>query len=195
MEQILILSLISVAGLILVTVILNLEKWYRPDIGYPYEPRSYLYDTVERRFLGHLVQAIGRDFLIFGKVRVADIVRIKSDTKPGIRKLAWDRIAKEHIDFLLCDKVGTRIICAVELYEPRKNPVYQIKRARMLDQVFNAAGIPLVRFPRAQQYKTLEIESSLAQVFENFGIHIGPERFVSKRNKRAKSTSLKKFGE
>ena len=182
MEQIIILALFSALGLAVVTLILNFDRWYEPKLGYPYEPRSYLYDGVERRFLGHLVQAVGHNFIIFGKVRIADVLKVKSSESEGKRRIAQERIAKDHIDFVLCDKVTTRIICAVELYDPHNHKTLQIKRARALDKIFKAAGVPLARFPRAERYKTLEIESSLSQVFENLGLRVGSKRFVSNRN-------------
>lgn len=181
MEQVIILALLSASGLAAVTLLLNFDRWYQADVGYPYEARKCLYDAVERRFLGHMVEAVGRDFIIFGKVRIADVLRVRPDQKGGKYKVAHARIARDHVDFLLCDKVSTRVLCAVELYDPHNHPTLQLKRARALDKIFKAAGVPLVRFPRAERYKTLEIESSLAQVFENLGIQIGPKRFVSRR--------------
>ncbi|MDB6063012.1 MAG: topoisomerase [Verrucomicrobiaceae bacterium] len=60
------------------------EKNIAGSVGLPYLPESTLFSAAERSFLEVLDQAVGPDNRVFGKVRVADIARVK----PGLSNSA-----------------------------------------------------------------------------------------------------------
>lgn len=157
------LLLFGCLGIAALIVLLRLESWRRGRVAVSYQPKFALYDRIERLFLGHLVWAVGRHVIIFGKVRLADVITLAPGLNNTLKKEAYDQIARQHIDFLLCDKKTTKVLCAVELYDPTASPKQSLIQARFLDKVMKQAGIPLARFPRSQVYLSREIESSIRQ--------------------------------
>lgn len=172
------LILFGGCGIALLLALARLEGWKNQRIETGYLPRGHLYDSTERRFLGHLVWAVGRHVIIFGKVRLADILLIPPGLKGKLKQAAFDRIARHHIDFLLCDKRTTKVLCAVELYDPSGNPKKALLQARFIDRVLKEAGIPLARFPRSKQYLSHEVESAIRQTLAYAGVSwaVEPEK-------------------
>lgn len=164
------LLLFGCLGIALLIGVLRFESWRKERIEFSYQPKLALYDRAERVFLGHLVWAVGQHVIIFGKVRLADVITVTPGLSPKLRQEAYDQISRQHIDFLLCDKKTTRVLCAVELYDPAAAPKKTLLRARFIDKVMKQAGIPIARFPRSSQYLSREIESSIRQTLALSGL-------------------------
>lgn len=164
------LMLFACVGVVLVLGLLRLESWRRERIQVAYQPKLRLYDATERRFLGHLVWAVGQHVIIFGKVRLADVISVAPELKGKLRQEAFDQIARQHIDFILCDKKTTQVLCAIELYDPATNPKKALLQARFVDKAMKQAGVPVARFPRSKQYISREIESSIRQILAQSGL-------------------------
>ena len=116
------LLLFGCLGIVLLIGVLRLESWRKGRIEIAYQPKLALYDRAERVFLGHMVWAVGQHVIIFGKVRLADVITLTPGLNESLKKEAYDQIARQHIDFLLCDKKTTRVLCAIELYDPGAAP-------------------------------------------------------------------------
>ena len=76
----LILALIG-GSAVVVLALLSLRSLSRKRAGSPrnYERRATLFTRAERSFLGVLDQAAGSDYRIFGKVRIADVLKVSSE--------------------------------------------------------------------------------------------------------------------
>jgi hypothetical protein len=97
-----------------------------------------------------LEKAVGEDYRIFGKVRLADVV--DTEVYRGVGDKAFSLIAYKHVDFLLCDKQDSSIVCAIELDDrTHLSGMRRIKDAEK-EYALNSAAIPLVRFPVATSY-------------------------------------------
>src|SRR5690349_3082483 len=82
--------------------------------GVVYE-RATFFSPAERSFLGVLDQAIGAQYRVFGKVRVADVLSVIRNTDPAKRRSAFNRISAKHFDFIVCTPDDLRVLCAIEL--------------------------------------------------------------------------------
>ena len=111
---------------------------------FSYKSRHRLFTPTETAFLYALEKAVGDEYRIFGKVRLADIV--DTEVYRGVGDKAFSLIAYKHIDFLLCDKRDSSIVCAVELDDwTHDNEKRRIKDAEK-EYALNSAAVPLVRF-------------------------------------------------
>lgn len=130
----------------------------------PYVLGDGLFSAAERSFLGVLDQAVGADFRVFGKVRVADVVAV---TK-GIPKAPWQRafnqISAKHFDFVLCRPNDLKPVCVIELNDQSHAKESRQGRDKFLERVCTAAGIPLIFFPAKSAYTLAEIRASIANV-------------------------------
>jgi hypothetical protein len=80
------------------------QKSQKVEASYSYQCRDTLFTEAEIRFYQALKKAINDRFLIFGKVRVADVITPDSRLSKGHWQGAFNKISAKHFDFVLCSK-------------------------------------------------------------------------------------------
>ena len=126
-------------------------------IGFPYQPAKTFFSAAERSYLGVLDQALGADYRVFGKVRVADVALVKPGMTKSARQGALNRVAAKHFDFVVCNSSDLVVLCAIELND--KSHASQRAQARddLLVNVCKAIGLPLIQVPAKQGYTPQEV--------------------------------------
>lgn len=125
----------------------------------PYKKKEYLMSTAERSFYGVLSLILkGGDFIIFSKVRLADLLYLPSSTIN--RQVYWNEIQSRNIDFLICDKKHTKPLLAVELDDSSHS---YPERDMFVSQALQQAGLHIVRVKAANTYELKDIEQLIDQ--------------------------------
>lgn len=123
-----------------------------------YKKTDYLLTEAEFNFYKQLLDVI-KDYnlVIFSKVRLADLVTIKSRRNSIVY---WNKIRSKHIDFVLCDKSSKVILC-IELDDKS----HYTKKSKQSDDFKNSllkeVKIPLLRFKCTNEYDFGEILQAL----------------------------------
>jgi very-short-patch-repair endonuclease len=138
-----------------------------PKNDFPYQKEPTLFTPAERSFLGVLEQAMGEEFRIMGKVRLADLVRVRPGLSASERQTAFNMISAKHVDFAAFAPDDLSIQFAVELDDSSHAQKARQERDTFLDGVMNAAGIPLVRFPAQKAYSIQEVRQAITSVLEH----------------------------
>ncbi len=122
-----------------------------------YLPVDSLLTPAELKFYEVLKEAAG-DYVLFAKVRVADVLNVDSKKAKGKYLKFFNRIARKHIDFLLCEEETLRPVLAIELDDRSHEKSERIERDIFLDKAFKMAGLPLIRIKVSGRYNRTEIE-------------------------------------
>lgn len=122
----------------------------------PYRRKDFLLSRAEASFFGVLTHVVGDKYLIFAKVRLADLLYLPRGTEG--RRAAFNRIQSKHIDFVLCSRDGIQPLLAVELDDRSHGEESRILRDRFVAEVLEDAGLPLVRFACRSSYNTAEVK-------------------------------------
>jgi hypothetical protein len=130
-------------------------------LKFPYKKSGPLFSTAERSLLGVLDMAIGQDYRIMGKVRVADVVEVSGTVGRSAWQTAFNRISSKHFDYVLCDKESLTVTCVIELNDKSHNGRKRQKRDEFLEGVCKAANLPLVTIPAKAGYSVQEIRDSV----------------------------------
>jgi hypothetical protein len=138
------------------------EKRKPTEGALPYQKAQALFSAAERSFLGVLQQAVGRNAIIFGKVRVADVVEPKAGLSRSARQKAFNKISAKHFDFLLCNKENLSVICAIELNDGSHQSKRRQERDEFLKEVCGAADVPLIQPPAKTGYVIDEVKQLIA---------------------------------
>ncbi len=117
--------------------------------SFSYNRQPALFSPAEQSFLEMLEQALGPDYRVFGKVRIADL--IKPANGAG-QQTALNRIIEKHVDFVVCNATDLSIIGVIELDDERHNQNSRQKPDGFVDRAFASAGIPITRFPARAAY-------------------------------------------
>ena len=138
-----------------VILILLASRRFAPQDKPPYKVRDGIVTSGERQFYRRLVEAIDNDWLVFAKVRIADVLSVKSGTK---KRMSWqNKINQKHVDFVLCDKETLKFVMAIELDDRSHERPDRIKRDIFVNAAFESAKLPLLRIKTAKDYEPSEI--------------------------------------
>ena len=148
-----------------VVVLLIIVKTKKPssrsETGFPYSRIDNLFTPAERSFYGVLCQACEGKAIVFGKVRVADVLKTESGLTNSVRQIAFNRISGKHFDYVLCDPDDLSIIATVELDDSSHNSKKAIKRDEFLESACRAANLTLHRFKASYSYKVSEVHDAV----------------------------------
>ena len=127
----------------------------------PYTRNRALFSPAERSLLGALEQAVGEDYRIFGKVRVADIVSVRSTANQSAWLHAFDQIRAKHFDFVLCDKKNFSIRCAIELNDETDGSRQRQERDTFSADICRSISLPFVQIHAACDYLAIELRKNI----------------------------------
>ncbi|MBL74754.1 DUF2726 domain-containing protein [uncultured Idiomarina sp.] len=151
-----IILLLFVVVLIAVAVVASrMSESYVP---YPYKMKDVTFCSAqEAQFLTLLDKAVSDDFRIFTKVRLSDLVSVKSGLSRAAQKDAQTKASQRILDYVLCD-IDTMEIKAVIELEPASPQLNQQKRNLFLKNALGAAGLPFLRFKAQPGYRVAELK-------------------------------------
>ena len=142
-------------------IVLRVRKNLRfgPDRSreFSYIKNRTLFSPAERTLFHALERAMGGNYRIFGKVRVADVVGTRGTNDRSAWWGAFNRIAAKHFDFVLCAKDDLAIRCAVELNDRSHESPRRRNRDAFLEDVCRTIGLPLVQIQARSQYAVAHI--------------------------------------
>lgn len=127
----------------------------------PYCRKHFLLTKGERAFYVSLKQAVGQDYLLFAKVRLADLLFVPSAATK--RQSLFNRIQAKHVDFLLCDPHVVRPLLAIELDDASHEEEDRRERDEFVDQALKTAGLPILRVPAKCSYDAAALREQIRQ--------------------------------
>ena len=126
-----------------------------------YIKQKTLFTPAERSFLGVLNQAIEDNAVIFGKVRVADIIKPISGLPRNKWQVLFNKISSKHFDFVICDENDLSVLCVIELDDKSHNSKSRQKRDAFLKSACESADLQLIQIPAKSAYNIDEIRQTL----------------------------------
>lgn len=155
-----VLVVLAVGALILVSSNLVSSK-KTPAPTFPYQREAHLFSPAERSFLGVLEQAVGDQYRIMGKARLADVIKVRSGMNGKGRQSALNRIQSKHLDFVVCHAKDLAVQYVVELDDQSHDRVKRQDRDEFVDQALQAAGVPIFHFSVKRSYAVAEVQKVL----------------------------------
>lgn len=155
---------LAVAMVALVLLVLAKNKNRQgTDSNLLYKKVPALFTPAERSFFGVLDQAAGKDFRLFAKVRVADVIFPNSGMSQSRRQTAFNKINRKHFDFVLCSPGDLSVVCVIELNDKSHEQKDRQDRDAFLQRTCQSAGVPLVFFQAQHAYSPIEVSAKIAE--------------------------------
>ena len=129
---------------------------------FPFRLRDDFLSPAEISFYHVLLSTSGDKFTVCPKVNLSDIFFV---SRPDQNQAARNRISRKHVDFLLCESGSMRPRLGIELDDASHAWEHRQTRDALVQQVFAAAGLPLLRFPVQRAYNRFEVASRLSPFF------------------------------
>jgi hypothetical protein len=154
-----------------------MSKKTKPENGkpqkYPYQLRDSILGPAELAFHKALLAIIPSNAVILIKPRLADVFAIDriAIPYPSEARLYFKKIAQMHVDFLLCHVDEMLTLLGIELSEEISEQPELLAREELIDNVFEAANLPLVRFKVKLSYDEKELIRILNPLWQS---HLPP---------------------
>lgn len=145
--------------LALALALVLLVRWLRPRPAY--EAVDSLFTASELTFLHVLETAVDGRARVYGKVRIADLVRVASNVPRGYFLSAFNPIAQKHVDYVICHPHDLAVLCVVELDDPSHRRPERQARDALVDSVMASAGIPILHVPTQPDYDVRILQEML----------------------------------
>ncbi len=130
---------------------------------FPFRLRDDFLSPAEISFYHVLLSAVGDRFTVCPKVNLNDIFFV---SRPDKNQAARNRISRKHVDFLLCDRRSMRPCMGIELDDSSHECEDRQARDALVQRVFDAAGLTLLRFAAQRAYSITEVASRLSLPFD-----------------------------
>ncbi|TRU31436.1 MAG: DUF2726 domain-containing protein [Microcystis aeruginosa Ma_MB_F_20061100_S20] len=128
---------------------------------YSYQIRGTLLTPSEIKFYHALKQAVGDKFIIFGKVRVADVLTPENGLSKSHWQRAFNKISAKHFDFVLCNLEDLTVEAVIELDDKSHQKSGRIDRDNFLNQAAQSSELKMLRFAVKSSYSISEIKSKI----------------------------------
>jgi Protein of unknown function (DUF2726)/Topoisomerase DNA binding C4 zinc finger len=130
-----------------------------PAVELPYRLRDDFLSAAELSFYRVLRVAAGDSVVVCPKVNLADVLFVvRRNENQGYR----NKIDRKHVDFLLCDAASMRPLLGVELDDKSHQRADRQARDAFVDEVFRAAGLPLLHMTAQSSYGVGELAASIS---------------------------------
>ena len=167
------LKLLFIAIIVTGIIIYFKRKWApkeptiidRPTPISWYKAAPALFTPAEQLFLSSLETALhGVPVKIFGKVRIADILKVR----PGLAKIdyqgAFSKISAKHVDFVLVNPLTTAPLLIIELDDSTHEAHHRKVRDAFVDEAMYQAQIPILHVPLRQRYDENNLRAQIVEI-------------------------------
>ena len=128
---------------------------------FPYKKSSALFSPAERSFLGTLDLALGSDYRVFGKVRIADVVTVSGTVGKSAWQTAFNRICAKHFDYVVCESRTLQIVCVIELNDKSHSAHKRQLRDQFVNNLCKSIGLPLITIQASMGYVLPELRDKI----------------------------------
>ncbi len=132
--------------------------WESPSekkITYPYKVSQHFLTPSEHSFFLVARKVLGDQYMICPQVALSAIFFITG----RYFRVPFQRISQKRIDFLVCDAVTMKSLFGIELDDSSHKKAERTERDDFINNVFQAAGLPLLRVPAKNSYNTEDLQN------------------------------------
>jgi len=117
-----------------------------------YQKQKSILTDSESVFYKVLIKAVGSQYHIFAKVRLADFVWLANESET--QKYHLNQILGKHVDFLLCDNNSLSPMLCIELDDKSHELPDHQERDNFKNKLFESIGMPLLRVKLQNGYSS-----------------------------------------
>jgi len=132
--------------------------------GKKYVKCDSLFTNAEIKFLTALDLSVGRNFRIFGKVMVSDVIQLTGSNNRKSWQVDFNKIAMKHFDFVICDKQSFSVLAVIELDDSSHNRSDRKTRDSFINDICGIACLPIIRIKASGFYNYDDIANIVYSV-------------------------------
>ena len=153
------LILFAMIGLVVVVALLA-SRLNDNSFPFPFDQKNTVFTSAEKNFQILLEQALGPKFRVINRVKLSDIVAIRSGVSAKTGQAALNNANGKYLDFAICDRETMRLCGTIDLVDTNGKG-YKIKKDWFVSGALEAASIPHVRIKVKNTYTLAEIRACI----------------------------------
>lgn len=150
------LVFLIIPALAFLVIILNIFLKAKSE-KFSYIKNKSLLSEAEKNFYFVLAGVVGKEYLLFSKVRIFDILSIPKGLENARYYQHKNKIQSKHVDFLLCDTKTIEPLLVIELDDSSHLRSDRISRDAFLDGIFEKAKLPILHIRASFSYNEDEL--------------------------------------
>lgn len=155
------MELAIILMMLLIVVALGAMKLSDSGVSFPFRSKPQLFTPVENNFLKLIEQGVGREFRIVCRVRLSDVLSVRSQANKKQGASAMSRASSRQLDFVLCDRDDMTPVMAIDLVHSDGKNKYKSQRDFFVSGALDAAGLPHARIKVKTGYTVDEIRECI----------------------------------
>lgn len=153
------LILLSLIGLVVIVAVLA-SRLTDNSFPFPFDKKQSLFTSAENKFQLLLEQALGGQYKVVNRVKLADILTIRKGVSKKASQTALKNAENKYLDFVVCDRETMQMVGVIDLVDTQGKG-YKVKKDWFVSGALEAAGISHVRIKVKATYTIDEIRTCL----------------------------------
>lgn len=154
-------ALLSILVLVVVASVVASKFTDNNENPYPFVRKKEMYTQVESAFLSLLERAVGDNYRVVSRVKLADVI----DCKPGLsnksKRIALTKSKNKQLDYVLLDKNKMTIVAAVDLVNNANKGGHKAQKDWFVSGALETAGIPHIRMKVKSGYRVEDVRNAI----------------------------------
>lgn len=155
------MELILLALISLVVIVAMLASRLNDNsFPFPFDKKATLFTTAEKNFQVLIEQALGNQYKVINRVRLADLLTIRKGVSQKASQAAIKNAENKYLDFVICERDTMKLLGVIDLVDTQGKG-YKIKKNWFVSGALEASGIPHVRIKVKANYTVAEIRTCI----------------------------------
>ncbi|WP_114325637.1 DUF2726 domain-containing protein [Candidatus Colwellia aromaticivorans] len=127
---------------------------------FPFDSKKSVFTPAEKNFQNLVEQAMGAEYRVINRVKLADIVTIRNGVSDRASQSAVNNAEGKYLDFVICDRNTMKLRGTIDLVDTQGKG-YKIKKDWFVSGALEAASIPHLRIKVKANYTLDEIRTCI----------------------------------
>jgi len=127
---------------------------------FPFDRKATVFTAAEKNFQSLLEQAVGSNFRVLNRVKIADLITVRHGVSTKASQTALNNANHKYVDFVLCHRDSMQLAGAIDLVDTNGKG-YKVKKDWFVSGALEAANIPHLRIKVKGSYTLNEIRTCI----------------------------------
>jgi hypothetical protein len=148
--------------LLVIVVAMVASRFIDSGNPFPVQKKTTLFSPVERSFLQLLEKAVADDYKILNRVKLADVMELKTGTSDKARNSTLVKLNAKYLDFVLCNPNDFSVVAVLDLVNNSSKEGHKAVPDWFVNGALDAAGVPYLRMKIKAGYTAADIQAAIA---------------------------------
>ena len=153
------LILFALISLIVVVALLA-SRLNDNSFPFPFDRKATIFTPAEKNFQTLVEQALGDNYRVINRVKLADILTIRNGVSNKASQSAKSNADSKYLDFAICERDSMKLVGVIDLVDTAGKG-YKVRKDWFVSGALEAASIPHLRIKVKPSYSIKDIQNCI----------------------------------